>query len=424
MKKLHIFIILAIWLVLAEPMMLLAQNAVETPNLSNTQIPDASEAKIVGIMASKPSLVHKKDRYQINNLIDGNYRTWWVEGVQGSGIDIIVKIKFDRKVKLRRFFILNGLNRLKYYSMNNRVKTIEVSGQELEIKDSGINKVQEIVLQKPVYGNDFTFKIISVYPGAEWNDTAITEIFFKKIPDASEGIITKIIATKSLDRSHRERNIVDADYGTSWAVKELGESFAIFFKHKVQMNHFYIANGYNVKSLSVTQEVSPKLGYSLSNKSLTIKDTNKIQKIILPIPLVGRKFTFTVKSEHKKASPKAISEIFFEEKNEKGCAKEEWIIGRWSSKYGCNQWTPVSVIFNASHIFYYKSGSLETTGKWWIKCNELNFKNDKYVFRKIILNKRLCTLGNSYPYTIIDPHGTCLERVSTDTKKYHPDNCK
>lgn len=144
--------------------------------------------------------------YSKNNLIDNDFRTAWVEGVDGNGIGEEITIYFDEATRLRYLGILNGfLYDEKTYYENSRVKELEVkvslindsipNNQEV-IEDISIVQLQDLNFK--TYNSDFfggfvqtlfdtngfyapivtkvELKIIDVYPGEKYNDLCISEL--------------------------------------------------------------------------------------------------------------------------------------------------------------------------------------------------------------------------------------------------------
>lgn len=132
-------------------------------------------ARIVSISATS-TLTHPSDKYNVKSLVDGNVNTCWLEGVPGNGIGQSFTIRFDRKVELRRFWLLNGYNDSRYYYRNNRVKSLKVNDKVVTVMDHRM--FQEVVLDTPVVSDSFTFAIDAVYRKFVDDDTVISEISF------------------------------------------------------------------------------------------------------------------------------------------------------------------------------------------------------------------------------------------------------
>lgn len=134
--------------------------------------------------------------YGPNNAHDLGYDTAWVEGVEGPGIGELLIYTFTNKCpRITKVHILNGYIKNKsVWTKNNRVKDLEFSvngkptailkladtrgEQSFDFKKLGLPPLGRTRDGKPL---TLTFKILSVYPGTEYDDTAITEIYFDGI---------------------------------------------------------------------------------------------------------------------------------------------------------------------------------------------------------------------------------------------------
>ncbi len=135
------------------------------------------------------------DSYEAANLHDGKQTTSWVEGSQGSGIGESVLIEFnmterehqqDNPLGINGFSLINGLARSeKLYSGNGRVKTLAVFFNERKVATLSVEdtrrpqtlRLPDIDLS-PGRTDVLRLRILEVYPGSKYEDTAISDIFF------------------------------------------------------------------------------------------------------------------------------------------------------------------------------------------------------------------------------------------------------
>jgi hypothetical protein len=127
-----------------------------------------------------------ENRYNAENIIDTTWRSW-AEGSEGSGIGESFTIKFKMPVKVGAFILKNGYGQLDYYYKNNRVKSFEVlfddetSGRIITIEDSHelewYNFPETVWVHAYIECTQITFKILDIYPGTQYNDTCIAEIY-------------------------------------------------------------------------------------------------------------------------------------------------------------------------------------------------------------------------------------------------------
>ena len=141
---------------------------------------------IASITASSQLANYKNKTYGPKNLIDGDKQTPWVEGVSGVGVGETVLIKLNQKAWVQEFVVYNGyqeseelfdkngyVNKISIDFGNGIVEELECSG-EYDYSDSGyFNKIS---LDRPVYTDTITIKILSASAGYKYQDTCISEI--------------------------------------------------------------------------------------------------------------------------------------------------------------------------------------------------------------------------------------------------------
>ena len=121
-------------------------------------------------------LVHRPE-----NVIDGSYRTAWVEDASGDGIGEWLKISFDRTYSINGVSVSNGYKKSSdLYRKNSRAEKIRLHFSDGSHRDYTLKDVfegeQRIVFDKPVITNYLRLEILSVYPGTKYQDTCITEL--------------------------------------------------------------------------------------------------------------------------------------------------------------------------------------------------------------------------------------------------------
>ena len=122
--------------------------------------------------------------YVAANLVDSDYSTAWVEGVEGYGEGEYIAFSGNGPQQVSKITIVNGYWKSEeIYGKNSAVKTLEISFSGGEKKQVALNygygKVTEIVLDEPIVCETITMKVKSIYPGSECEDTCISEIFFE-----------------------------------------------------------------------------------------------------------------------------------------------------------------------------------------------------------------------------------------------------
>lgn len=124
------------------------------------------------------------DSYGVDNLSDGDLVTAWNEGANGDGTGQWVQFTFEEPVQLARIDIANGYQKdERRFRGNGRVRTMRIdfsSGQSQEIQlfdDTGYQQITP-ALDSEQTVTSVKMTILSVYPGDEWEDAALSEVKF------------------------------------------------------------------------------------------------------------------------------------------------------------------------------------------------------------------------------------------------------
>jgi len=135
------------------------------------------------VCASSTLDQQKGNTYGLTNLFDGNYNTAWVEGAPGNGEGQQVSISFENTVSITQIVVVNGYAKsAKSFGDNARIENLtmrssaNVSG-DIRLQDNTTEQIFDVTGLENV--DWITFSIGSVYPGAKWPDTALSEIRFR-----------------------------------------------------------------------------------------------------------------------------------------------------------------------------------------------------------------------------------------------------
>lgn len=126
-------------------------------------------------------LIQKSMNYKVENVIDDNPSTAWIEGVSDDGIGQFIQFSSNNTFRVDKIYIINGFSKnQKTYMKNNRVKKVIIEfsdkiQQVYELEDNnmeyqtidigGINTNSVKVIIQEVYTN-----------GRVYKDTCISEI--------------------------------------------------------------------------------------------------------------------------------------------------------------------------------------------------------------------------------------------------------
>lgn len=137
--------------------------------------------------------------YSASNAHDLNYKTAWIEGVEGYGIGESLTYHFPpRNPRITKITVVNGyVKSEKTWRENSRVKTLKMylHGEPFALLKLADTRAEQHFSFEPIGYSDrdnkeklksaswwtMRFEIVEVYKGDKYADTAITEIYFDGI---------------------------------------------------------------------------------------------------------------------------------------------------------------------------------------------------------------------------------------------------
>lgn len=126
-------------------------------------------------------LIQKSMNYKVENVIDDNPSTAWIEGVSDDGIGQFIQFSSNNTFRVDKIDIINGFSKnQKTYMKNNRVKKVIIefsdkSQQVYELEDNNM-EYQTIDIGE-INTNSVKVIIQEVYTnGRVYKDTCISEI--------------------------------------------------------------------------------------------------------------------------------------------------------------------------------------------------------------------------------------------------------
>lgn len=111
-------------------------------------------------------------------VFDGDDKTSWQEGVDGDGIGQYIDCKLNREYVIRYFaFKLGNWRSDKYYNGNGRPKSVTVTADDYTFTFDFPEEKKEYVIElsEEIKAANVRVTIDSVYKGAYWDDTCITQ---------------------------------------------------------------------------------------------------------------------------------------------------------------------------------------------------------------------------------------------------------
>ena len=126
-------------------------------------------------------LIQKSMNYKVENVIDDNPSTAWIEGVSDDGIGQFIQFSSNNTFRVDKIDIINGFSKnQKTYMKNNRVKKviIEFSDKSQQVYDLEDNNMEYQTIDiGGINTNSVKVIIQEVYTnGRVYKDTCISEI--------------------------------------------------------------------------------------------------------------------------------------------------------------------------------------------------------------------------------------------------------
>lgn len=126
-------------------------------------------------------LIQKSINYKVENVIDNDLSTAWIEGVNDDGIGQFIQFSSNNTFRIDKIDIINGFSKnQKIYMKNNRVKKVIIefsdkSQQVYELEDNNMD--YQTINIGGINTNSVKVIIEEVYTdGRTYTDTCISEI--------------------------------------------------------------------------------------------------------------------------------------------------------------------------------------------------------------------------------------------------------
>lgn len=131
------------------------------------------------VAASSALQATSTNSYRATNLVDGDLATAWNEGVEGPGEGEWVRFDFSQELVLARIEIANGYQKDDDRFLGNpRVKSMKLEYSNGSVQLVDLLDAEDLQTVIPIRQEVewVKFVIVSVYPGYEWEDTALSEV--------------------------------------------------------------------------------------------------------------------------------------------------------------------------------------------------------------------------------------------------------
>lgn len=122
-----------------------------------------------------------KNSYDPTKLFDGKSATAWVENHPDSGLGETITLDFGRERLISGFDILNGYSKDdRTWSNNSRVRGATITladGRSFGIELPDARDLNRFEFSRPITTQSIAIRVESVYRGAKYADTAISELY-------------------------------------------------------------------------------------------------------------------------------------------------------------------------------------------------------------------------------------------------------
>lgn len=138
---------------------------------------DTETIRISG--TDQSSCVKSKAAYMAASVIDGNPATSWQEGKDGPGIDECIRLDFDGTYEVQYIALkLGNWKDAASYTNNNRPREIEfqIGSERFSYEFKDVQEEFFLKLTLPVEAVNIQLNLKSVYAGAKYDDTCISEV--------------------------------------------------------------------------------------------------------------------------------------------------------------------------------------------------------------------------------------------------------
>jgi hypothetical protein len=142
-------------------------------------------------ISATSSQVEPNDRnaYHPSFVLDGQPKTMWIEGANGNGAGESLTITFDTPITADSLDIRAGCFwNENYWRQNHRLKDyiIRIDGETIRGTFQDLYEIESVDLGGKKTFSEFEIEIVSTYPTSNWEDTAISDIWFKLEGNAVE----------------------------------------------------------------------------------------------------------------------------------------------------------------------------------------------------------------------------------------------
>lgn len=134
--------------------------------------------EVVEVEASSELPAGGDGTYDATNLVDGDPTTAWNEAASGDGTGEWVELRLAEPAAVRRLLLWNGYQKEERFAQHPRVRSLSIQAGDRSftvtlLDDEGPMSVD---LPAPVRTDTVRLTIGSVYPGARYNDAALSEV--------------------------------------------------------------------------------------------------------------------------------------------------------------------------------------------------------------------------------------------------------
>ena len=147
---------------------------------------EPSRIEVVDVSASSELPAEGSTTYAASNLVDGDPATAWNEGEPGDGVTETIQLELEGPSRVTGLLVWNGYQDGDAFVEHPRVSELRLSLGERTFAVTLLDRrgPQAIDLPEPIAAEGITLEVVSVVPGDRYNDTSLSEIAVRGVPDA------------------------------------------------------------------------------------------------------------------------------------------------------------------------------------------------------------------------------------------------
>lgn len=189
-----------------------------TPTTSPATSPPRGDRLVPVRVAASSFMQRRGDHHPPEHAFDGNDRTAWNDGVEGSGQGQWIEARFDGAQRFRRARFSTGfdhvsarLGDLFYLNAHMSQAAIEVDGREVARVPVGFDQ-RRVVVDLEVTGASLRIVAADVFAGSRWQDVCVSEVEVEGYATAGEAPAAPVAPSSAVAPSTPCTLVLSSDF--------------------------------------------------------------------------------------------------------------------------------------------------------------------------------------------------------------------